>query len=195
MRRAPVERRRVLLLMAGLLAVGGPARHADTRAGPVGHRDFDDSTGRDLSGLDHPAHLGGTRIHSLGAGHACLEVGPDVEPLRIAVTPDPPLALARGTVCLGLNVAWADDPTILEYDNGAVELRIYRRHFQPRFRGKDDFRYGSRVLDANWPRYDLREWASYPHVRAAVGDSQWRTTTGPARSSAGGTGSGLPSSI
>jgi alpha-glucuronidase len=172
-RRGGVALRAVLLMMPLLVLLDGPARCADTSGGLVGRWDFDDGTGRDLSGRGHPALLGGTGIHPLGAGHACIEVAPGVEPLRIPATADSPLALEHGTVCLWLNVAWEDDANVLEYSNGAVEFRIYRRHFQPRFKGQDGFRYSSGVLDANWPRYDLREWAFYPHVRAAVGDSEW----------------------
>jgi len=71
-----------------------------------------------------------------------------------------------------LNVAW-DVDNVLKYSNNAVQFRVYRRHFQPRFEGEDDFSYGSGILDYDWPKYDMREWAFYPHVRAAVGDSQW----------------------
>jgi hypothetical protein len=70
-------------------------------------------------------------------------------------------------------MAWVDSPKVLEYSNGAVQFRIYRRHFQPRFIGEDDFKYSSGILDYDWPKYDMREWAFYPHVKAAVGDSQW----------------------
>jgi hypothetical protein len=42
-----------------------------------------------------------------------------------------------------------------------------------RFGGEDDFRYWDLILDYDWPKYDMREWAFYGHPRAAVGDSQW----------------------
>jgi len=156
-----------------LLATSGSGRAEDVLTALVGRWDFDDGTGRDLSGHGADAVLGGTRIHPLGEGHACIEVLPGDKPLRIPALSDSPLAISRGTVCLWLNMAWVDSPTVLEYSNGAVQFRIYRRHFQPRFIGEDDFKYSSGILDYDWPKYDMREWAFYPHVRAAVGDSQW----------------------
>ncbi len=173
MRQRFFGRRAVFLLVIGLAALDGAHLQAEGLDGPVGRWDFDDGTGRDLSGHGHTAILGGTRIYPLGERQACLEVVPDVEPLRIPALPDSPLAIARGTVCLWLNVAWEDSPNVLEYSNGAVEFRFYRRHFQPRFKGEDGFKYSSGILDDDWPKYDMREWAFYPHVRAAVGDSQW----------------------
>lgn len=156
-----------------LLATSGSGRAEDVLTALVGRWDFDDGTGKDLSGHGADAVLGGTRIHPLGEGHACIKVLPGDEPLRIPALSDSPLAISRGTVCLWLNMAWVDSPTVLEYSNGAVQFRIYRRHFQPRFIGEDDFKYSSGILDYDWPKYDMREWAFYPHVRAAVGDSQW----------------------
>ena len=141
--------------------------------GLVGRWDFDDGTGKDLSGNRNAAELGGTRIYSLGKGRACLELVPDAEPMRIPASEDSLLAISRGTVSFWLNVAWEDSTTILEYDNRAIQLNVYRRHFQPRFTGKGDFKYSSGILDYDWPKYDMREWAFYPHVKAAVGDSQW----------------------
>ncbi len=166
--------------MAAMCTSGGSiaaAPAASIRAGEpsglAGRWDFDDGTGKDLSGYGADAVLGGTRIHPLGQGHACVRILPGDEPLRIPTSPDSPLAISHGTVCLWLNMAWLDSPTVLEYGNGAVEFRIYRRHFQPRFKGQDDFEYSSSIIDYNWPKHDMREWAFYPHVRAAVGDSQW----------------------
>ena len=141
--------------------------------GLVGRWDFDDGTGRDLSGKGNDAAPGGARIYSLGNGRACLELVPDAEPMRIPASEDSPLVISRGTVSFWLNAAWEDNATILEYDNRAIQLNIYRRHFQPRFTGKDNFKYSSGILDYDWPKYDMREWAFYPHVKAAVGDSQW----------------------
>ncbi len=142
-------------------------------SGLVGRWDFDDGTAKDLAGHVADAILGGTHIHPLGQSHACIRILPGDEPLRIPASPDSPLAISRGTVCLWLNMAWLDSPNVLEYSNGAVEFRIYRRHFQPRFKGESGFEYSSGILDYDWPKYDMREWAFYPHVRAAVGDSQW----------------------
>ena len=158
---------------SSVAAVSATALSAGEPSGLAGRWDFDDGTGRDLSGHGADAVLGGTRIYPLGQGRACIEILPGDEPLRIPASPDSPLAISRGTVCFWLNMAWLDSPTVLDYSNGAVEFRIYRRHLQPRFKGQDDFEYSSGVLDSNWPKYDMREWAFYPHVRAAVGDSQW----------------------
>jgi len=177
-----MQRSRVTLVLfiAAIGAAGGsiaavPATSipAGEPSGLAGRWDFDDATGKDLSGHGADAILGATRIYPLGAGHACVEILPGDEPLRIPASPDSPLAISHGTVCLWLNMAWLDSPNVLEYSNGAVEFRIYRRHLQPRFKGQDDFEYSSSILDYDWPKYDMREWAFYPHVRAAVGDSEW----------------------
>jgi len=156
-----------------LMICHGLILRADILDGLVGRWDFDDGTGRDLSGHGADAVLGGTRIHPLGEGHACIEVVAGAAPLRIPATPDSPLSISHGVVCLWLNVAWEDSPAVLEYDNRAVQFRIYRRHFQPRFEGEEGFEYSTGILDYDWPKYDMREWAFYPHVRAAVGDSEW----------------------
>ena len=168
------------LFMAAIWTLGGrivgaPATSvmAGEASGLVGRWDFDDGTGKDLSGQGNDAVLGEARIHSLGKGHACLKIVPDTEPKRIPASPDSPLAISRGTVCLWLNMAWEDAGTILEYDNGAVQLRVYRRHFQPRFEGEDDFEYSGSILSYDWPQFLLREDAFYPHERAVVGEGQW----------------------
>jgi len=93
--------------------------------------------------------------------------------MRIPASPDSPLAISRGTICLWLNVSWTDSGTILEYSNSAVQLRIYRRHLQPRFRGENRFNMGANVLGDDWPRFLLREEAFYPHSMAVVGEGQW----------------------
>ena len=146
---------------------------AEEPEGLVGRWDFDDGTGKDLSGKGGDADLGGASLYSLGAGRKCLMFMPDAEPMRIPASEKSPLTISRGTVCMWLNMAW-DGDNILKYNNGAVQFRVYRRHFQPRFRGEGDFSYASGILDDDWPKYDMREWAFYPHVRAAVGDSEWR---------------------
>ena len=156
----------------------GPVALADSRpAGLVGRWEFDDGTGKDLSGNGNNAVLGDARIHSLGKGRACLEFVPDTEPMRIPASPDSPLAISRGTVCLWLNMAWEDAGTILEYDNDAVQLRVYRRHFQPRFQGEGEFNMGGNILNDDWPQFLLREDAFYPHERAVVGEGQWHHFT------------------
>ena len=140
--------------------------------GLVGHWNFDDQTGADQTANQADMTLGGTTFYPLTPENYCLRFEPDREAARIPASPESPLAISRGTVCLWLNMAWEGE-TILEYDNNALQFRIYRRHFQPRFKGSDSFDYGSGLLDDHWPNYDLREWAFYPHVRSAVGDSQW----------------------
>ncbi|MCF7974117.1 MAG: right-handed parallel beta-helix repeat-containing protein [Phycisphaerae bacterium] len=140
--------------------------------GLAGHWDFDDGTGQDLSGHGHHADLGGTDLYSLGTGHSCLMFMPDDEPMRISASSESSLAIARGTVSLWLNMAW-DGDDILKYSNGAVQFKIYRGHFQPRFKGEETFKYSSGILDFDWPKYDMREWAFYGHPKAAVGDSEW----------------------
>ena len=155
-----------------LLASSGFGWANDVSTSLVGRWDFDGGTGKDLSGNGNHAVLGGTRIYSLGKGRACLELMPDAEPMRIPASENSPLAISHGTICFWVNVAW-ENGAILEYDNGAIQLNVYRRHFQPRFIGEDDFKYSSGILDYDWPKYDMREWAFYPHAKAAVGDSQW----------------------
>jgi len=149
---------------------------AEELEGLVGRWGFNDGTGKDLSGKGGDADLGGASLYSLGAGRKCLMFMPDAEPMRIPASEKSPLAISRGTVCLWLNMAW-DGDIILKYNNGAVQFKVYRRHFQPRFRGEDEFTYSSGILDYDWPKYDMREWAFYPHVRAAVGDSEWHHFT------------------
>ena len=145
---------------------------ADEPARLVGRWDFDDGTGTDLSGNGNNAVLGGTKIYSLGEGRACIETMPDGEPLRIPVPENSPLAMSRGTICFWLNTI-SDRSSILTYSNDAVELNTYRGCFQVRFRGEKDFLYWDGILDYNWPKYDMREWAFYPHVKASIGDSEW----------------------
>ncbi|RKU06179.1 hypothetical protein C6503_26540 [Candidatus Poribacteria bacterium] len=140
--------------------------------GLIGRWDFDDGTGTDLSGNGNHAVLGGTTIYSLGEGRACIEVMRKTEPMRIPVPENSPLAISRGTICFWLN-SGSDRSNILGYNNDAIELNNYRGCFQVRFRGEKDFEYWEGILDYDWPKYDMREWAFYPHVKASVGDSEW----------------------
>ncbi len=140
--------------------------------GLVGHWDFNDGTGTDLSGNGNHAVLGGAKIYSLGEGRACIETMPKTEPMRIPVPENSPLALSRGTICFWLNTI-SDRANILRYNNDAIELNTYRGCFQVRFRGEKDFEYWEGILDYDWPKYDMREWAFYPHVKASIGDSEW----------------------
>ena len=140
--------------------------------GLVGHWNFDDGTGTDLSGNGNHAVLGGTKIYSLGEGRACIETVSKTEPMRIPVPENSPLAMSRGTICFWLNTI-SDRSNILRYDNDAIELNTYRGCFQVRFRGEKEFEYWEGILDYDWPQYDMREWAFYPHVKATIGDSEW----------------------
>ena len=113
---------------------------ADEIGGLVGHWNFDDGTGADLSGNGNHAVLGGAKIYSLGEGRACIETMPKTEPMRIPVHENSPLALSRGTICFWLNTI-SDRSNILRYNNDAVELNTYRGCFQVRFRGEKVFEY------------------------------------------------------
>ena len=140
--------------------------------GLVGRWDFDDGTGTDLSGNGNDAVLGGAKIYSLGEERACIETMPKTEPMRIPVPENSPLAISRGTICFWLNTI-SDRSNILRYNNDAIELNTYRGCFQVRFRGEKAFEYWEGILDYDWPQYDMREWAFYPHVNATIGDSEW----------------------
>jgi alpha-glucuronidase len=145
---------------------------AEEPEGLVGHWDFDDGTGKDLSDNGNDAVLNRTRIYPLGNGEACIELMPETGPVKIPASENSPLAISRGTICFWLNVGWTHS-NILSYNNGAVQLNVYRGDFQVRFGGENDFKYSSGILDYNWPKYDMREWAFYGHPRAAVHDSKW----------------------
>ena len=145
---------------------------AEEPKGLVGRWGFDGGTGKDLSGNGNDAEFGGARIYSLGKGRACIQLLEDDEPMHIPASEDSVLAISRGTICFWLNAGW-NRTTILQYDNNAVQLNQYRGDFQVRFRGEDDFMYWSGILDYDWPKYDMREWAFYGHPRAAIGDSEW----------------------
>jgi len=141
-------------------------------AGLVGRWAFDEGNGKDSSGNGHDAALGGAEVFSLGNGQACLRFMPDADPLRIACSEDSPLAISRGTICFWMNTVTGRN-NLLRFDNRAVELNAYRGDFQARFAGPDKFRYWDLVIDYNWPKYDMREFAFYGHPRAAVDDSTW----------------------
>ncbi|MHC4434955.1 MAG: LamG-like jellyroll fold domain-containing protein, partial [Planctomycetota bacterium] len=145
---------------------------AEEPQGLVGRWDFDDGTGKDLSRHGNDAVLGGGTIYSLGQGRACVRFMPDAEPMRIPVSEDSPLAISRGTISFWLNTVTGRN-TLVEYDNKAIEINAYRGDFQVRFSGEDDFRYWDLILDYDWPKYDMREWAFYGHPKASVDDSVW----------------------
>ena len=162
-----------VILTSFLTIVDSPAAFvAEKPEGLVGRWNFDDGTGKDLSGNGNDAVLNGTRIYPLGNGEACIELMPETGPVKIPASENSPLAISRGTICFWLNVGWTHS-NILSYNNGAVKLNVYRGDFQVRFGGEDDFKYSSGILDYNWPKYDMREWAFYGHPRAAVHDSKW----------------------
>ncbi len=140
--------------------------------GLVGRWDFDDGTGKDLSGFGKNAVLGGGTIYSLGKEHACIQFMPDTEPMRIPASEDSPLAIRAGTICFWLNTVTGRN-TLVKYNNRAVEINAYRGDFQVRFSGEDDFKYWDLILDYDWPKYDMREWAFYGHPKASVDDSVW----------------------
>ena len=52
---------------------------AEEPEGLVGRWDFDDGTGKDLSGNGNDAVLGGGTIYPLGKGHACIRFMPDAD--------------------------------------------------------------------------------------------------------------------
>ena len=162
----------ITLTLLSTVTCSPEALAAEKTQGLVGHWTFDDGSGKDLSGNGNDAVFGGGRIYSLGRGRACMQFSGDGEPMHIAASEDSVLAISSGTVCFWLNAGW-DRSTILEYDNSAVQVTDYRGDFQVRFHGEDDFRYSSGILDYDWPKYDMREWAFYGHPRAAIGDSEW----------------------
>ena len=163
----------IVFVVVGLMLASelSSAMAADPE-GLVGHWDFDDGTGTDLSGNGNHAVLGETKIYSLGEGRACIETMSKTEPMRIPVPENSPLAMSSGTICFWLNTI-SDRSNILRYNNDGLELNTYRGCFQVRFRGEKDFEYWEGILDYDWPKYDMREWAFYPHLEASIGDSEW----------------------
>ena len=158
-------------LLLALMAVAC-ARAAEP-AGLVGWWTFDDGTGRDLSGHGNDFVLGQARVHPLGPGKACLELDADRDGASLPVKAGSALAIERGTICFWLNMGVASSGTALEFDNHAVELRVYRSHFTPRFRGVGKFAFGNPLLGPDWPDFLLRESAFYPHERAVTGEGEW----------------------
>ncbi len=161
-------------LVIAMNSIAASGREADNVSpGLAGHWTFDDGTGKDVSGHGGDAVLNSSQIYSLGQGRACVRFQPGAGAVRIPVKPNSPLAIGHGTVAMWLNVAWTDTVNILAYDNQAIQLNVYRGYLQPRFRGEGRFKYSSNAIDLDWPKYDMREWAFYPHERTAVGDSDW----------------------
>lgn len=113
--------------------------------GLIGHWDFDDGTGTDLSGNGNHAMLGGTKIYSLGEGRACIEMMPDTEPMRIPVPQHSPLAMSRGTICFWLNTAWGK-PNILNYETGQLNLTTIAAVFRSASKAKTISAIGTEYL-------------------------------------------------
>ncbi|MCH2202749.1 MAG: glycosyl hydrolase family 28 protein [Fuerstiella sp.] len=155
-----------------LFAQGPSQSSANQPNGLVGHWEFNDGTGRDSSGNEQSAVLGGAKIFSLGDGQACLQFPDEVDPVQIPVSSESPVAIQRGTVSFWMSTS-SDRTNIIRFNNRAIELNSYRGDLQARFVGNDKFRYGTLVLDYDWPKYDMREFAFYGHPRAAVGDAEW----------------------
>jgi len=172
--KAPVyfSAKTMILVLCGVLMQTHVAFAVEDPQGLVGRWEFDNDTGQDLSGYGHDAMLNGVQIMPLGQGRSCVMLMPDTGPVTIPVQDNSALAISRGTICFWLNVGWTHS-NILSFDNGAVQLNVYRGDFQVRFTGEDEFKYGSGILDYDWPKYDMREWAFYGHRRAAVHDSRW----------------------
>jgi alpha-glucuronidase len=166
-------RRHVLrgwLILAWLVVV---CVRAAEPAGLVGWWTFDDGTGRDLSGQGNDFTLGQARVHPLGAGKACLQLDADRDGASLPVKAGSALAIERGTICFWLNMGVASAGTVFEFDNQAVEMRVYRSHLQPRFRGGKSFRFANVILSPDWPDFLLRESAFYPHEKAVTGEGEW----------------------
>ena len=121
----------ITLIVVVALILASELSHvtADEIGGLIGHWDFDDGTGTDLSGNGNDAVLGGAKIYSLGEGRACLETMPKTEPMRIRVPENSPVAMSRGTICFWLNTI-SDRSNILRYNNDSIELNTYRGCFR-----------------------------------------------------------------
>jgi alpha-glucuronidase/polygalacturonase len=148
------------------------AQKTDTNDGLVGRWECNDGTGKDLSGNGNDAVLNKNSIYSLSKGQSCIKLMPKTGLVKIPVKKNSPLAISRGTICFWLNVGWTDE-TFLSFNNDAVQLNVYRGDFQVRFSGDNEFKYWSGILDYDWPKYDMREWAFYGHPRAAVHNQEW----------------------
>ena len=157
----------ILLIVS--LSLNVNAQKSGFSDGLVGRWEFNDGTGADLSGSGNNAVLNESSLYSLGEGQYCIQLLPKTGPVKIPVKENSPLAISRGTICFWLNVGWRYD-NFLSFNNGAVQLNVYRGDFQVRFSGENEFRYWSGILDYDWPEYDMREWAFYGHPRAAVHD-------------------------
>jgi alpha-glucuronidase/polygalacturonase len=155
-----------------LLSFNVNAQNQGNTDGLVGRWEFNDGTGRDLSGNGNDAVLNEKSIYALTKGQSCIQLMPKADPVKIPVKKKSPLAISRGTICFWLNVGWTED-TFLSFNNDAVQLNVYRGDFMVRFSGENEFNYRNGILDYDWPKYDMRERAFYGHPRAAVGEQRW----------------------
>ena len=161
-----------IIFLIAFFSLTVTAQKSGISDGLVGRWEFNDGTGRDLSGNGNDAVLNKNSIYSLGKGQSCIQLMPKTDPVKIPVKEYSSLIISRGTICFWLNVGWTDE-TFLAFNNGAVQLNVYRGDFMVRLNGENEFRYGNNILDYNWPKYDMREWAFYGNPRAAVHDQEW----------------------
>ena len=140
--------------------------------GLVGHWEFNPGACDDLSSNGNRAFLNDNEIYQIQKNESCVKLTSENGPVIIPANENSVLALQEGTFCFWMNVA-GESSDILSFNNGAVQLKIYRGDFQVRFKGEEEFNYGSGILDNNWTKYDMREWAFYGHPKAAVHDCKW----------------------
>ena len=89
----------ILALFSGI--VGSQAAFAaEEPQGLVGRWDFDDGTGKDLSGNGNDAVLEGGTVYSLGKGRACIQLMEDDDPMRTCsrYTTRPNLSMRAGRI-------------------------------------------------------------------------------------------------
>ena len=145
---------------------------SDINKGLVGHWEFNHNNCIDLSGNENFVQLNDSQIYQLGNKESCLRFDEYSNPILLPIRENSPLAIKQGTFSFWLNIS-GESSDILSFNNGAVELKIYRGDFQVRFKGEKKLNYGAGILDYNWPKYDMREWAFYGHPKAAMHDSKW----------------------
>ena len=105
--------------------------------GLVGHWEFNTELCEDLSGNGNNALLKGGEIYQLGKNEACIRFKKKSGPVVIPVNNNSSLAIQEGTICFWLNVN-GESSDILSFNNGAVQLKIYRGDFQVRVKGENE---------------------------------------------------------
>ena len=168
----PIVNFKFLFVVVLFVLVHFAAEATSKKYGLVGHWEFETDACEDLSENGNNALLNGNEIYPIQKKEACIKLVRESGPVVIPVEENSVLALQEGTFCFWLNVA-GESSEILSFDNGAVQLNIYRGDLQVRFKGEKEFNYSSGILDDNWPKYDMREWAFYGHPKAAVQDCRW----------------------